>query len=140
MTDDCDPGTFPPSAMSTGDGNTTFDELAAELIEDGEHGAWNNNPEKTTIRHGDTLYARNIGGEPHTFTLVEDFGGGCIEPINDLLGLSPVPECADPAAFPGTVVLPDGAPLAAPHLHEGTHSFQCLIHPWMRTTVTVRAH
>lgn len=137
MTDDCDPVTFPTAAQCTGDGDTTFDELVEELLEDGEHGKWRNRPEKLTARHGDGLVAHNVGGEPHTFTEVQDFGGGCIPELNELLGLTPVPECADPGAFPATFVLP-GAHLEVGELDHGTHRFQCLIHPWMHTTVTVR--
>jgi len=137
LEDDCDPATFPAEAQCTGDGDTTFDELVAELLEDGEHGKWRNDPEEVTVRQGDTLTARNIGGEPHSFTEVQAFGGGCVPALNELLGLASVPECGNPAAFPGTMV-PPGGTLTTGHLHQGTHTFQCLIHPWMRTTVTVR--
>ena len=47
---------------------------------------------------GGTLQAHNRGGEDHSFTEVANFGGGCIAALNELLGLTPVPECA---GFPG---------------------------------------
>jgi hypothetical protein len=47
---------------------------------------------------GGTLQAHNRGGEDHTSTEVANVGGGCIAALNDLLGLTPVPECA---GFPG---------------------------------------
>jgi hypothetical protein len=83
------------------------------------------------------LVGRNIGGEDHTLTEVANVGGGCIQALNDLLGLTPVPECA---GFPGggfaaTLVRPGGTPTVtvAPEIHR----FECLIHPWMKTTVDV---
>ena len=70
-------------------------------------------------------------------TEVANFGGGCIGVLNGLLGLSPVPECA---GFPGgpfraTLILPGETRTVT--LAPGIHRFECLIHPWMRTTVTV---
>ena len=38
---------------------------------------------------GGTLEAPNKGGEDHTFTEVANFGGGCIDFLNGLLGLVP---------------------------------------------------
>ena len=42
-------------------------------------------------RGGGSVEARNVGGEVHTFSEVASFGGGCIDALNDLLGLTPVP-------------------------------------------------
>jgi hypothetical protein len=64
------------------------------------------------------------------------FGGGCVPDLNAVLGLTPVPECADPALFGSTLVLP-GEELEVESLPSGTHPFECLIHPWMRSTVIV---
>jgi hypothetical protein len=71
------------------------------------------------------------GGELHTFTRVQNFGGGIVPLLNDLSG-NPVvaPECAalgNPAA--GSTALP-----------AGKTQFQCCIHPWMRTTIEVKSH
>jgi hypothetical protein len=62
------------------------------------------------------LAARNRGGEEHTFTEVANFGGGCIAALNDLLGLTPVPECAGfpGGAFAATLVRPGGAVTTTP--------------------------
>jgi hypothetical protein len=53
------------------------------------------------------------------------------------LGLTPVPECA---GFPGgtfaATAVPPGGTLSGT-LAPGVHRFECLIHPWMRTTVVV---
>jgi hypothetical protein len=68
---------------------------------------------------------------------VAAFGGGCIPDLNIPLGLEPVEECADPAVFQ-TLVVPSGA-LTVSDLSVGDHNFMCVIHPWMRTSVEVRA-
>ena len=58
--------------------------------------------------------------------------------FNAILGLTPVPECADPDVFPTTGVAPGGT-LDVHGLAPGTHNFECLIHPWMQSVVEVRA-
>jgi hypothetical protein len=77
------------------------------------------------------------GRRPRPFTEVANFGGGCIEALNDLLGLTPVPECA---GFPGGIFaatrIPAGGTLTVTPA-PGIHRFECLIHLWMRMTVTV---
>src|SRR6266498_3441439 len=71
-----------------------------------------------------------------TFNAV--LGGGCIAAVNALLGLTPVPECAGfpGGAFAATTVSPGDTVTTSP-LSPGIHRFECLIHPWMQTTVTV---
>lgn len=65
-------------------------------------------------------------------------------PLNDLLGLTPVVECAPeaapgvPLAFVTTGVAPGGHHDVS-GLGAGRHLFECLVHPWMRAVVTVRA-
>src|SRR5215218_3641361 len=128
--DDCDPATF-NAAIGPGtcvkDGTTTFSEFIAQLLAQGRAPAWRF-----------VLQANNRGGEDHTFTEVANFGGGCIQALNDLLGLTPVPECAGfpGGAFAATAVAPGGTVTTTP-LTPGVHRLECLIHPWMRTTATV---
>ena len=87
---------------------------------------------------GGTLTATNKGGEFHTFTEVAAFGGGCVDELNDLLGLTPVPECAQaPGIFFSTGAGRGGSTTTGP-LAAGTHRFLCLIHPWMTATVTAK--
>jgi hypothetical protein len=99
--DDCDPATF-NAAIGPGtcvkDGGTTFSEFIAQLLAQGRAPAWRFAPAQLRLDAGGTLAAHNRGGEDHTFTEVASFGGGCIQALNDLLGLTPVPECA---GFPG---------------------------------------
>jgi plastocyanin len=139
--DDCDPATF-NAAVGPGtcvkDGSTTFSEFIAQLLAQGRAPAWRFAPEQLSLDPGGTLAAHNRGGEVHTFTQVAGFGGGCIQALNDLLGLTPVPECAGfpGGAFAATAVAPGGTVTTAP-LSPGIHRYQCLIHPWMRATVTV---
>lgn len=148
--DDCDPQTFNEAigpGTCVGEGDTTFADFLEQLAEDGEANHWDFHPEETTIRHGDRLVAKGIGGEFHTFTEVAEFGGGCIEELNVILGLEPVAECSDLVTLPDGQQIPrgfveDGVPpagrLAVEGLGRGTHRFECLIHPWMRSTITVR--
>jgi plastocyanin len=139
--DDCDPATF-NAAIGPGtcvkDGATTFSEFIAQLLAQGRAPAWRFAPGQLRLDAGGTLQARNRGGEDHTFTEVANFGGGCIQALNDLLGLTPVPECAGfpGGAFAATAVAPRGTVTTAP-LSPGIHRYECLIHPWMRTTATV---
>jgi plastocyanin len=139
--DDCEPTSF-NAAIGPGtcikDGGTTFSEFIAQLLAQGRAPAWRFAPEQLSLEAGGTLQARNRGGEVHTFTEVANFGGGCIEALNSLLGLTPVPECA---GFPGgafaATAIPPGGTLTTSPLAPGIHRFACLIHPWMHTTVTV---
>jgi plastocyanin len=139
--DDCDPATF-NAAIGPGtcvkDGATTFQAFIGQLLAQGRAPAWRFAPAQLTLAAGGSLQANNRGGEDHTFTEVANFGGGCIAVLNDLLGLTPVPECA---GFPGgafaATLVPPGATVTTSPLPPGVHRYECLIHPWMRTTVTV---
>lgn len=138
--DDCDAETF-NAALGEGacvkDGGVTFDEFIGQLITRGEAPAWRFAPENLKLNAGGTVTASNRGGEFHTFSEVAAFGGGCVAELNELLGLEPVPECAIGDIFETTGV-PQGGNRTTGPLAGGTHRFQCLIHPWQRTTVQVR--
>jgi plastocyanin len=115
----------------------TFSEFVDQLIAQGRAPAWRFAPERLRLAADGTVTARNIGGEVHTFSEVANFGGGCIGFLNDLLGLSPVPECAGfPGGVFGATAVPAGGTLTVT-LAPGIHRFECLIHPWMRATVDV---
>ena len=99
--DDRDPATFNAAVgpgTSAKDGTTTFKAVSAQLLAQGRAPAWRFAPGQLRLDAGGSLRARNRGGEDHTFTEVVNFGGGCIDVLNDLVGLTPVPECA---GFPG---------------------------------------
>ena len=136
--DDCDPATFNAAigpGTCTGDGDVTFDRFVAALA-DGGHDHWAFKPGDTHIDAGGHLALVNRGGEVHTFTEVAAFGPGCIDFLNDALGLSgpPAMDCAtafQQPLFPGAAMDVNG-------LGVGTHRFECAIHPWMHTTVEVR--
>lgn len=146
VTDDCDPVSF---NAALGDqeaclapGDTTFADFLAQLVDEGEADDWEFDPDEFHLDSDEAIKAVNTGGEFHTFTEVREFGGGCVDELNMILGLSPVAECDDPLVF-GTTGLPSGGSLRVPSagdppLAPGKHRFECLIHPWMQTTVTVR--
>jgi plastocyanin len=138
--DACDGPTF-NAAIGPGtcvrNGGVTFERFIGQLIAKGEAPAWRFAPEQLKLNAGGTITAVNRGGEFHTFTEVAAFGGGCVPELNALLGLTPVPECADPGIFGATGVPPGGSRTTAP-LAAGTHRFMCVIHPWQRTTAEAR--
>jgi hypothetical protein len=151
--DDCDPATFnaaigPNTCVNGFDGGTTFDEFLAELQEDQEVGPWRFNPDEVRLDRGQPTRFESRGGEFHTFTRVQDFGGGVVPLLNELMGEEGTrPECIQGAdlAPPSNVNLyvPAGAALPGPtagtaDLPRGTTKWQCCIHPWMRSTVQVR--
>lgn len=117
-------------------GGVKFDAFIGQLIDMGEAPAWRFAPETLTLADGGSIDAYNRGGEFHTFTEVAAFGGGCVPPINAVLGLTPVPECGVPGIL-GTTGIAPGGELGGEALDSGSHLFMCLIHPWMRTEITV---
>ena len=141
MMDACDPTTFnaalgEPDACVNRNGGVTFDLFLALLEEHGKVGSWHNAPSKMNVRVGQTLVARNHGGEVHTFTEVAAFGGGFIPILNQLGGTPvPAPECL--ALGPGDIV-PAGGTYRVAVDEAGTERYQCCLHPWMRTTVHAR--
>lgn len=116
----------------------TFGEFIEHLVTKGEVSSWRFSPGHLKVTAGGTITAVNRGGEFHTFTEVAHFGGGCVDELNAPLGLEAVPECAGaPGIFFATGV-PAGGSLETGPLDAGTHRFQCLIHPWQRTTAEAR--
>ena len=137
--DNCDGPTFNaaigPGACARA-GGLPFGTFFGQLARGGAQ-SWRFAPERVKLAAGGTIKAINRGGEFHTFTEVANFGGGCVPDLNAALGLVAVPECAGaPGIFIATGV-PPGASLTTAPLSAGTHRFQCLIHPWQRSTATV---
>ena len=114
----------------------SFQRFAQDLKKGGS-GAWWIRQRAITLDEGDKVSAANVGGIFHTFTEVAAFGRGCIKEFNVAV-TETVENCHGFSQFPTTGV-PQGETLAAQALPVGVHRFQCLIHPWMRSVVTVKA-
>jgi plastocyanin len=140
MHDACDPLTF-NAALGAGtctrSGGVKFGQFIEQLTRHRSVGAWNFAPSNVEARVGQTLLALNRGGEVHTFTEVEEFGGGIVPMLNQLSGNTTVaPECQ---ALQASDFIPPGGfddddIVQAP----GTEKYQCCIHPWMRAIVTAK--
>ena len=136
--DACDPETF-DAALGPGTctraGGVTFAMFLEQLGRHGSVGAWHFAPSNVTMRVGQALGATNRGGETHTFTEVEEFGGGIVPQLNDLMGLTSVaPECTQ---LKGSDFLAPGASSSEEEEEEGVEKYQCCIHPWMRAQVRI---
>jgi len=134
--DRCEPDSF-DAAVEPGtcvrNGGVTFDKFARRLNPaDGGHNAWRFGPPQFTLKAGQTIVATNTGGETHTFTEVVDFGAGFVPPLN--AALPPGTPPAVPVGDLGFVAAGESLQLDA--LSAGSHRFECLIHPWMRSSVT----
>jgi plastocyanin len=142
MMDQCDPASFNaalgPDTCVGNKGGVPLDTFLRVLGRTGHFGAWHFAPGQVRLQEGQVFQAVNHGGEVHTFTEVDEFGGGFVEELNQLSGnLEPAPECNLTALGPDDFIPPDGA--SEPEAEEsGTHHYQCCIHPWMRADVIVR--
>ena len=143
--DECDPGSFneklgPDFCKNVAIGAaTSFKDLFAKAHAGTPDRGWDFEPDTVRIRKGTILSVVDQGGEPHTFTEVEQFGGGFISGLN-APGENTVPECAggfSNVAVAKTRIL-QGSQLQITGLSRGEHRFQCCIHPWMRTEVEVK--
>ena len=149
LVDDCDPDdpAWLPVGCLQRDGDVTaaefntflrsplYDNIPPPGAEPGlflvGHPSWRNDPSHMVIDAGKKIQVRNVGGRPHTFTQVAEFGGGVVPPLN--VGTQPAPECAGLLRIEpgnGDTIIADG---------EGIQRFQCCFHPWMRATVRVVA-
>jgi len=153
--DECDAATFNEAVgpgTCVGDGDVTFQEFL-DALPDGGHEKWRFN---NSVTDADVAAnAKNEGGEGHTFTPVNQFGGGFVADLN--MGQAPAPECVQlvngqpipvtlpnglhifvPSALADATTVPAGGMSANTTLKRGANRFQCCIHPWMRSTVTRR--
>ena len=150
--DDCEPASFNanlPPGTCVGDGETTFNSFIAELVATQQARKWKFKPNMLTVVGGRPVILENRGGETHTFTLVQEFGGGFIGALNGLSGNPvPAPECASTLPNGDLVPKPSSpvnvfvsadkkASFKTAGLSPGTYKFQCCIHPWMRVGLTV---
>lgn len=144
--DQCDPATFNeafgPGTCASSHQGVTFEHFLHELTLTQSAGGWFFAPRAVRLQEDQMFQAHNGGGEAHTFTEVDDFGGGFIPELNALTGLEPTPECAEigerVAHGNFSDILPPGANSDPENEEKGTHHYQCCIHPWMRTDVVVK--
>ena len=138
MMDNCDRDTF-DAVIGPGtcvrNGGMKFDDFIAQLTRLGFVGSWHFSRPVANARVGQSLLVTNRGGEVHTFTEVEEFGGGIVPNLNELAGVPDVaPECLTLAA--GDFVAPGGT-FTETEDEEGDEKYQCCIHPWMRLDLHV---
>jgi plastocyanin len=146
--DECDPTTFNAALGPGFCKNVTlatfgYATTLSDLLKGAEAGHpnpnWDFEPDTVHIKRGTNLSVVDQGGEPHTFTEVEHFGGGFIKQLNGP-GEETVPECAggySKVAVARTRII-QGSQIEVTDLSKGEHKFQCCIHPWMRVTVDVK--
>ncbi|MFL5381080.1 MAG: hypothetical protein ACJ8GN_01015 [Longimicrobiaceae bacterium] len=144
LRDDCDPATFNAAlgagtcAHSSGSTGMTLSQFNAELTANHTVAAWNITPATLSVSEGATFTIANTGGETHTYTEVDEFGGGVVPALNAASGNTTVaPECQDGSEFAASTIH-SGMSMEHTFDEEGTEKYQCCIHPWMRQTVTVR--
>ena len=148
VADRCDPATFnamfgagtcmatPGTHVTVGVFLATLTANPARVLAKRDAVGWENEPYRTRITQGQDLVITNTGGETHTFTRVAKYGGGCLPPLNAIFGLAMYPGSA--TDFGPSTILP-GATLHVSNLAVGKYKFECLVHPWMRTDVRVKA-
>jgi len=153
--DYCDPVTFAAigcvrTVTPLSAGVITLSGFQGELGADKSVGAWRFVPDRARADEGLGLMLHNLGGETHTFTRVEEFGGGFVAPLNAASGNPvPAPECAQTVngqlvpqpPGPDNVFLDANASATGPLVaSKQSAKFQCCIHPWMRMTVNGKDH
>jgi hypothetical protein len=146
--DGCDPVSFnqvlgPGGCLPGGHAQETFETFINEVTLDKIAGAWRYGSTKYVLSPGTDTSLQNRGGETHTFTKVQKFGGGVVPILNQLSGNpNPAPECLAPPSSTSIFVAGKttvaGPTAGSPALPSGTSKYQCCIHPWMRTVVTVK--
>jgi plastocyanin len=141
MRDQCDSVSF-NAALGAGtckkNGTVTFSQFNTELQAQHTVSTWQFNPVVFTAQVGQSIVVTNNGGEVHTFTEVENFGGGIVPSLNTASGNpTEAPECA--ALTAEDFIQAGASHTDSPEDSPGTEKYQCCIHPWMRATVTVTA-
>lgn len=138
LLDDCDSASF-NLALGAGTcikaGGTTFDAFNAELNATTKVVAWRIEPAEMDFASGTILPVQNGGGETHTYTEVEEFGGGIVPALNQAAGLATMaPECA---LLTNSDFIASGQRVQHTFDDKGDEKYQCCIHPWMRQVVHV---
>lgn len=143
MLDACDPASFNEAfgfevctPVSAGAG-IPFATFIALLERNQQVNAWRFAPEVIRVTRTTTMRVPNLGGIPHSFTEVEEFGGGFVPLLNALSGNpDPAPECVDPGNpnVPNSDVrlIPPGQADEITFVPGESKKYICCIHPWMR--------
>lgn len=134
MLDVCEPDSFNaaigPGTCVGRNGGLRFDAFIAMLQQQAKVPSWRFSPNTIHVPQELTLPIVNQGGEAHTFTEVEEFGGGIVPDLNELSGTPiPAPECLSLSG--GDFVAP-GAQTSHTFEKGEADKYQCCIHPWMR--------
>jgi hypothetical protein len=148
MQDRCDPATFnaafPGICAAHGGETVLLDRLVARLVADpagvlADRAArgWRFHDDHVTLDAGQRLVVKNTGGEMHTFTQVPVYGLGCFALLRPIFAPVGEPDACDPVAGAASRVLPGATRTLS--LGAGMYRFECLVHPWMRTDVTVKS-
>jgi plastocyanin len=142
LLDQCDKPSWDvefPGLCTTSAGSVTLTRFRAGLAKGGNGNWWINNRNET-INVGDSLHLVNEGGIVHTFTEVKSYGQGVVAEWNQAVPNEPaaVNIAGNPVGFNdfATAVPPGTTSDVVPA--KGVHKYQCIIHPWLRTVVTVR--
>jgi len=153
--DKCDPATFNAAVgmgACVGNGSVTFARFLDEVVGLQRAPQWQFAPSERRMNVGQSFVATNEGGETHTFTEVDKFGGGIVPLLNQDSGFTTfAPECTDgspggpfgflkfagPAAQ--SIVPPGGTFKDTETADDVGHPvlYQCCIHPWMHEVLTV---
>src|SRR4051794_35596913 len=145
MNDECDAGTFNAmfgAGACVGSGKVTVQEFLTQFAATGSVKKWEFKKDEAKVKNGVAIDVQNRGGELHTFTRVDEFGGGIIPDLND--GAAIRPECGTaftlaPQSGTNVVLGPGGAGTTDPLTASGTTvKFMCCIHPWMQAEVRVQ--
>jgi len=139
--DDCDPATFGALCNPNFHGQTTLSAFFTEFAATNQVAKWEYGGGQIQVPSGQNFQVDNQGGETHTFTVVANFGGGRVPPLN--AGATAAPECvAGPNATNVDIASGTGLTMTTGAngaiKTKGTIKVQCCIHPWMRTTVVIQ--
>lgn len=145
MLDACDPASFNEAfgfevcTPPTGRAGIPFNTFIALLEKNQRVDAWRFAPDRIKIHRATTFALPNLGGIPHSFTEVAEFGGGFVDLLNVLSGnLDPAPECVHPtipgAPHPDVDLIPGGGTGEITIEPGAGRKYMCCIHPWMRAT------
>jgi plastocyanin len=137
--DECDSTSF-NATLGAGtckkNGSVTLAQFNSELSASHTVAAWTFEPTALNAQVGQSIVVTNSGGEVHTFTEVENFGGGVVPSLNTASGNpTEAPECTHLTAE--DFIAAGATKTDTPEDAAGTERYQCCIHPWMRTIVTV---